>query len=131
LKEKERVKLRRLDHRADALGAQRLLHFTALLKNCYLLQVGAEGAVGSPQGEGTVVTESGRLATVSAFSHCKSSFLAVLLPACNDTLTEEKLYKNCGDKEWNYSAERCNSVGLFLQARNSTIKRILPQVKCY
>src|SRR5689334_25212849 len=62
-------KLRRLDQRADALGAQRLLHLAALLIHGHLLQIGQELAVGGVLREGAVVTESGRLSTVSAFSH--------------------------------------------------------------
>jgi hypothetical protein len=79
------VGLSRLDHRANALGAQRLLQFAALLKNSHRLQVGQELAIGGPQGEGAIVTESGRLTAVSAFSHSRSSFLAVLLPAVRHT----------------------------------------------
>ena len=71
-------RLRRLDHRADALGAKRLLGLGALLIYSHLLQVRQELAIGSPQGEGTIVTESGRLAAVSAFSHCELSFLAII-----------------------------------------------------
>ena len=70
--------LRCFYHRADALGAQRLLRLGAILKNGNLLQIRQELAVGSPQGERAVVTKSGGLATVSAFSHRELSFLAII-----------------------------------------------------
>jgi hypothetical protein len=75
---KGRAELRCLNHRANALGAQRLLQFAALLVDSHRLQVGQELAIGGPQGEGTIVTESGRFTAVSAFSHSRSSFLACI-----------------------------------------------------
>jgi hypothetical protein len=71
LKESEGVRLRCFYHCADALGAERLLGLRAILINSHLLQIRQELAIGSPQGEGTIVTESGRFAAVSAFSHLK------------------------------------------------------------
>ena len=97
---KRERELRRLNHCANALGAQRLLGLGALLINSHPLQVRHELAVGGPQGEGAVVTESGRFTTVSAFSHRKSSFLAII------------------------------PLSRLVQAQNFTTKRILPQVKC-
>ncbi len=67
----DNFRLRRLYQCADALGAERLLGLHAILIDGHLLQVRQELAIGSPQGEGTVVTKSGRFATVSAFSHLK------------------------------------------------------------
>jgi hypothetical protein len=64
-----------LRQRANALGAQSLLHLAAILDDRHLLQVGAEGAVGFPHGEGDVVTEDSCFTTVSAFSHSLTSFL--------------------------------------------------------
>jgi hypothetical protein len=89
-----------LNHRADALGAQRLLGLGTLLINGHLLQIREELAIGSPQRERAVVTKSGGLATVSAFSHRDLSFLAII------PLSHQ------------------------VQARNFTTKRILLQVKC-
>ncbi len=63
-------------HRADALGAQRLLHLAAVLDDRHLLQIGAEGAVGVPLGEGDIIAEDSCLTTISAFSHSRTSFLA-------------------------------------------------------
>jgi hypothetical protein len=71
LKKSDNVRLSRLYHCADALGAERLLGLYAILINSHLLQVREELAIGSPQGEGTVVTKGGRFAAVSAFSHLK------------------------------------------------------------
>ena len=90
----------RFYHRADALGAQRLLGLGALLINSHLLQVRQELAIGSPQRERTVVTKSGGLTTVSAFSHRELSFLAII------------------------------PLSHLVQAQHFTTKRILPQVKC-
>jgi hypothetical protein len=67
-----------LDHCADALGAKLFLGLCALLINGHVLQIRQELAVGGTLGEGTIVTEGGRLTTMSAFSHLKLSFLAII-----------------------------------------------------
>jgi hypothetical protein len=64
---------------ADALGTQRLLHLLAILNDRHLLQVGVEGAVGSPIRERNVVTEGGGFSTMSAFCHFLYSFLTECL----------------------------------------------------
>ena len=96
-----RCSLRRFNHRADALGTQRLFGFGALLVNGHLLQIRQELAVGGALGEGAVVTKSRGLATVSAFSHRKLSFLAII------------------------------PLSRLVQAQNFTTKRILTQDKCF
>ena len=98
LKESEGIRLRGLNHCADALGAQRLLGLDTLLVNGHLLQVRQELAIGGPQGEGTVMTERGCLTAMSAFSHRELSFLAII------------------------------PLSRFLQAQHFTTKRILLQV---
>jgi hypothetical protein len=90
----------RFYHRADALGAQRLLGLGALLVNSHLLQVRQELAIGSPQRERAVVTKSGGFTTVSAFSHRELSFLAII------------------------------PLSHLVQAQHFTTNRILLQVKC-
>ena len=72
------LKLSCFNHSANALGAKRLLGLGTLLIYSYFLQVRKELAVGSPQRERTVVTKSGGLTTVCAFSHRDLSFLAII-----------------------------------------------------
>ena len=95
---KRERRLVRLNHRADALGAQFFLSLGTLLINGHVLQIRQELAIGGTQGEGTIMTESGRLTAVSAFSHRELSFLAII------------------------------PVSHFLQAQHFTTKRILLQV---
>jgi hypothetical protein len=60
----------------NALGAQDLLYFTALLDDRHLLQVWMEGTIGRPHGKRAFMTEGRGLATMSALSHLWNSFLA-------------------------------------------------------
>jgi hypothetical protein len=62
-------RLPRFRQRADALGAQYLLHFLTILDDCHLLEVGMERAISCPLGERDSVTESSGLTTMSAFCH--------------------------------------------------------------
>jgi hypothetical protein len=75
-------RLRGLCQRADALGAERLLNFLAILDHRYLLQVGAEGAVGRPVGERNAVAKGSGLTTMSAFCHFLELPFLQMIPAC-------------------------------------------------
>ena len=65
-------------HRADALGAQGLLHLASALHHGNLLKVRVKGTIGRPQRKGAVVTEGGGFPTMSALSHVSQSFLAII-----------------------------------------------------
>jgi hypothetical protein len=65
-------------HRLDAFGAEYLAHGPALFHHQGLLQVRFELAVGGTLGEGAVVTEGRGFSTICAFSHFKTSFLAII-----------------------------------------------------
>jgi hypothetical protein len=92
---------RRLRQRADALGAQHLLHFLTVLNDRHLLEIGMERTIGCPFGERDVVTESSGLTTMSAFCHFLDFLSIQIMPA------------------W------------FGQAAYSTTNRTLVQVGCY
>src|SRR5664280_1775288 len=68
--------------RADALGAQNLLHLMTVLDDSHLLQVGMEGTVGCPLGERNSVTKSSGLTTMSAFCHFLDFLSNQIIPAC-------------------------------------------------
>ena len=65
-------------HRLDALGAEHFMHFMSLFHHQRLLQVRFERAVGGMLGEGATVPEGGGFSTICAFSHFKTSFLAII-----------------------------------------------------
>jgi hypothetical protein len=93
--------LRRLRQRADAFGAERLSHFSTVLNDGHLLQVGVERTIGCPVGERDIMTEGRGLAAMSAFCHFLDFLSEQIRPACLE------------------------------QAAYSTTKRILVQVECY
>jgi hypothetical protein len=82
LLEKEKDLSGGLDQGADALGAECLFDFPAVLNDGYPLQVGKERAVRLPVGERNTVTEGSGLTTMSAFSHFTSNPFIQMIPAC-------------------------------------------------
>ena len=101
LSQQVKNRLGRLGQCADALGAQRLLHFVTVLDDRHLLQVGMKRTIGGPIGERNVVTKGSGLTTMSAFCHFLDFLSNQIIPAC------------------------------FEQAAYFTTNRILVQVKCY
>jgi hypothetical protein len=65
-------------HSLDALGAKYFMHLASLFHHQGLLQIRFEFAVGGSLGEGTRVPEGCGFSTMCAFSHLKTSFLAII-----------------------------------------------------
>ena len=54
------------------------MHLATIFHHQCLLQVRFELAVGGSLGEGTGMSEGGGFSTICAFSHLKTSFLAII-----------------------------------------------------
>lgn len=65
---------RRFAERLDALGAENLFDHPSFFHHRHLLQVGLERAIGGALRERTIVTEGGRFAAGTAFSHFEHPF---------------------------------------------------------
>ena len=68
----------RFAYRLDAFGAQHFMHGAAIFHHERLLQIRFECAIGGALREGAVMTEGCGFATVCAFCHEITSFLAII-----------------------------------------------------